>query len=236
MTHITHLRSLGAALLFVGLSATSYAQVVVFGPDTAPSTANWSLGASRTVSTSGYSATLSNITTGNPGDALNLDLSFTALSGVGFVAQFVKRDDWSYNPSVSGELLSFDFDGDFRTSGNVAISVGALQGGNTFWTHFNVNQVVSPSSYVDVQFDDVTVADFVTLDGSSATLDFSDTGSEIVWGYFVRRGDAGAGSRNFDIDVDNISFTLATVPEPTSSALILGGFTLLFMKRRRTNR
>lgn len=237
MNLITHLRSFGAVLLFLGLSVTSHAQIVVFGPDANPSTAEFSLGDSAVSNGSGFSASLSNVATGNPGDALQLEMDYTASAGNSFAAQFVKRDDWNYNPSTSGEIISFDFSADFNTTRNVAISIGALQGGNTFWTHLSLNQVIStnPPAFITVSFDDVTAGDFSAFSGSSGTLDFSDAGGDIVWGYFVRRGDGGSGFRDTDVVMDNISFTLTTVPEPTSGALILGGFTLLFLKRRRLN-
>jgi len=221
-----------AAIALGMIPLTTNAQVI-FGPDGDMSTADWSLGASRVNAGSGYTGTLTDITTGNPDEALNLNISYTASSGSSFVAQFVKRDDWTYTPSLSGPITTIDFSGDFNSNNGIAISVGLLQGGLTYWTHPNVNSgAINSAPYVGVSLTSLIATDFVELQTATGNPDFSSAGSEIIFGYFVRRGDSGTGSRNIDIGADNVAFTV--IPEPSSAVLLVGALAgFLALRRRR---
>ncbi len=193
---------------------------VIFGPDATMSTTNWSLGASRVALGSGYTGALTNITTGNPGDALNLNIIYTANAGNSFVAQFVKRDNWTYTPSVSGAITGINFSGDFNSNNGIAISVGLLQGGVTYWSHPSANSAINSTTYAGVSLPGLIHTQFTNLQTGSGSPDFSTSGGEITFGYFVRRGDAGTGARNIDIGADNVALTV--IPEPSTITLALG--------------
>jgi hypothetical protein len=229
-----HYRFAAFAAVALGMLPLSSTAQIIFGPDAAMSTANWSLGASRVNLGSGYTGTLSNITTGNPDDALNLNISYTANTGSSFVAQFVKRDDWTYTPSLSGAITSIDFSGDFNSDSGIAISVGLLQGGVTYWTHPTANSgAINSVPYIGVSLTSLVDTNFVDLNGTG-NPNFSSLGDEIIWGYFVRRGDTGTGARNINIGADNVAF--AVIPEPSTVALLaLGAFSgFLALRRRKT--
>ena len=126
-----------------------------------------------------------------------------------------------------------DFSGDFTSNDGVAISIGVLQDGNTFWTHFpaGINEVVNSATFVPVSLSATAASDFTRLDGTAGNPDFTASGSVVTLGYFVRRGDAGAGGRDFDIVTDNASFTV--VPEASHFGVLAGLTGLLFALRRR---
>lgn len=195
------------------LAVSAEAHTFVLAPDGDMNVSNYNLGASRVVKATSFSPSLSNVTTGNPGDALNLNINFTAQTGTGFVIQAVDIGYWTYDPSADGELTSLSLSGDFNSTGGVAVSLGLVQDGVAYWTHpHDISDSVNGTAYESVDFSDVTASNFSPIDGSTGFPDFRPTGGEITFAYVIRRGDSGAGYRNFDIGTDNVSLSVETLP------------------------
>jgi sialate O-acetylesterase len=186
---------------------------VVFGPDASMSSTNWFLGDYRLKYATDYVNSISNTTDGNPDDALKVEMDFTATSGTGFTAQMVYNALWSYTPSESGRLVSFDLGLDAKVSYNVAFRAALIQDGNTYWSTENVGVPVAGDPYITYAATTFVETDFIDLYDGVSTPDFSESGSEITFGLIVRRGDSGTGSRSLDIYLDNADVTLTVISE-----------------------
>ena len=166
---------------------------------------------------------------GNPGDALQINLTFQA--GTYDSWQGLIHNSWSYNPLIQGALTSITFsedklvhtDGDFQLQGS-NIRALILQGGSYYVALVPVDPIleqwVSGSGTL-------LATDFGLLDFSSGTTDFSKhpnfSGGEIDFGLANEFGVELNGQVDFSIEYDNLMYTLnqQSTPEP-SSILLLG--------------
>jgi hypothetical protein len=213
---------------------------VVFGPDTGMGTANWYAGPSAKVAAGVNIDTewaVSDVTDASLGNAVQLSVQFD-MSGSNskWLAGTVFRSDWTYNPSVSGALTSFAFAGDFTANYGNSMRIALQQGGNTFWT-----TVAPAEGFTTILNSGITSASYAVLDASNfadfgtdtGTLDFSETGGEITFGYAIRYGSTAAfNNRILEVNANNASFTLSTVPEPATLGLVsLAAIGLLGVRR-----
>ncbi|MDQ8194107.1 hypothetical protein QEH59_06710 [Coraliomargarita sp. SDUM461004] len=203
------------------------------------STTNWTLGASAN---SGNvivdTVVVSDVTDPDMGTALQLSaqVDFSSTNNKWF-ATSVFNDSYTYDPSVSGELTSFSFSGDFTANYGTALRVFLEQGGETFWLTVTPPEgvaVVANSGVTSVSYAVLDADNFTAFIGSSGSLDFSETGSEITFGYGLRYGSGAAfNNRVLEFNADNVKFGLSTIPEPAQAGVVLGAIGLLIVALRR---
>jgi hypothetical protein len=156
--------------------------------------------------------------------------SYSVATGGGGMVSYRSfyRNDYTYNPSVSGALTNLHMSVDFEHSqGNHATGFVLLQGGNTFF-HFRTSTPITPPwQHVDAL--NLTSANFHDYFGALHP-DFSATGSEICFGATIQYiSDSPA---TFSGGIDNFLATNQPVPEP--GILIALGAGIALSRRRRT--
>jgi hypothetical protein len=225
-----------AVVCALGLTSNSFGQTVIFGPDTTMSTGNWTFGTNSTSTNATINSTsLTDVNPGgNPALQAGMNVTFTSTNSK-FAAITVFRDDWTHNPSLSGNLTSFSFGGNFTAvDHNVAIRLALKQGTNTFWTTGNSTTVFVADGKTYVSFSNIVSSDFSAFGGSSGTVDFSDAGGAITFGWAVRYGQSAAfTNRAVRTYADDVEYTLGVIPEPATAALLGVSLAALALLRRR---
>ncbi|MEM7407116.1 MAG: hypothetical protein AAF458_17590 [Pseudomonadota bacterium] len=173
---------------------------------------------------------------GNPGSLLQGTVNLTpphptSVNASAFAPQFV------FDPSAEGAINAFDFSMDatgFR--GNFAFGIALRQNGNIFQRQ--LNNILQIDPFITQAQIGLTAADFAAVD-NAGTLDFSDSGSAIDFGFFYRTSTAPAGNQSFQFSArfDNFSVVIdnaaVEASEPVSLGLAAGGLALAGMVRRR---
>lgn len=146
--------------------------------------------------------------------------------GTTFVQSFHDNQIFSYNPQTDGVISEIQFSLDYLTSDfevdSVFFIVNDTNGGNAaaFLTP------VSSGNWETVNSGPLFQTDFSSRD-FAGSLDL-----EFGFG-FVSSADVFVEPATFNIDVDNFVVDITTVPEPSSSVLILTGLVGLAFHRRK---
>lgn len=171
---------------------------------------------------------------GNPSEFRRVTHSYQA--GSIFVGHLFQEA--SYTPFTQGELLSLDFEYDLVQLNPVpsqAVAYGLLLVQNN--THYlSSTDLIFDGTWTSFSRDGLGSSDFNLLPGSgSAALDFSESGSEIQFGYYS--ANTSVGTFQFrESGIDNWSVTITTVPEPSIFAMTgFAIFALFFCRSKRSS-
>ncbi len=177
------------------------------------------------------SSTVSQQTSGgNPDGYRRMTHTLVGISNIGVFHAYLPE---TYNPSASGAIQSLDYSQDqaqfFPPFQGAAIgSTPALRQDGIIY--------FGPSlEYTNLSWQTATLSDLTASDFSNAGLnpDFGATGSVIEFGYGRSNSNTGAGIYSTVHGIDNWSYTITQVPEPSSCGLLIGSLVAIGARRRR---
>lgn len=172
------------------------------------------------------------LTGGNPGAALQTLIQDPGSPSPFSTSQFLLNTSFLYDPGTQGAIQTIDFMGDSFAdmqpgplTGN-GISAVLFQGGNYYLHNIGLSvvnsvwQTGSQSGLMATDFNLVT--DLLTLaTNNSSNPDF--TSGQIQLGLLFATGNFGTIAQNWDIRLDNISYTVNAVPVPPAFWLFGSG-------------
>jgi hypothetical protein len=185
---------------------------------------------------SGGIVNVSQVSTGNPGDARRVNITLGSQPGdtTWVFSRYGNNTATRYEPTTSGAIATINWgidarfvDGSFPGQGQ-AILLGLRQG--------NVNYVAdaditgSSGAWSSFGATGLTASSFQRLDGLAGTPDFAGTAAPIRFG-FVSGNSTTGGSYFTTVDYDNW-FVEVIVPAPGSLALAGAGCVLIARRRR----
>ncbi len=139
----------------------------------------------------------------------------------------------TYDPAVGSEIISLDYSEDAAMiTGHIIGHSVALKQGDSVYRHAMAHH--TGSTWTTWTETGLVASDFAKLSGTGpGNPDFSGTGGPITFGYtrWLHSSDL-----DFEHGIDNWSYTLNVVPEPSSALLwLIGGAIcpLAFFRRRR---
>ncbi len=181
---------------------------------------------------------------GNPGSAVQALYDVPIHSSTFFISQYLINPSFSYNPSTQGAIQTIDILGDGFAEVSSSITANDItmllsQAGN-FYTHSVVFPTVngawntgSQSGLVASDFNLVT--DLLTLSTNSGVHPDFNSGN-IQFGMFLGAFTTGTAATNWDIRLDNISYTVVNaVPIPPAVWLFGSGLIGLIGVRRKSS-
>lgn len=240
---------IAAALLLAGVSATSRANVIVFSDGNFNT--GWSDIAVSINNTTSHTFITSNPSSGGaPGfyrqeiHTATRDTNAPSLAGLQW---FAANSAANYNPSVEGAITSINVSYDLInlnlpvpgfTNVNVGYGVGVEQGGRYYRAYFGD---IGGSAWTSFSHLNLTSASFQEVlpggpyphIGFSSQPNFSATGSNLRFGYWILNGISGSIAGTTGIDNWNVTIT-NEAPEPATFAIAGAGLLgMAFFRRRR---
>lgn len=210
--------------------------------------------------TNGIDVTATQTSSGNPGPALQIEMHVPrTFESVIRATQYIINTNFRYDPSVQGAITSIDVSEDLRgviTQNGASIPfnpVGGSHGGGLMLIrqgeHLYTNligiagpPVVGNNNFGSTHADGLKASDF-GLVTDAATLKIDDTQhpsfTNGVLEFGVPTGIYGTNLFGFPettavASIDNLSFTISTVPEPETYAMLLIGLGIVgFMARQK---
>ncbi len=193
--------------------------------------------ANTTCATGGACASWSvtqNASFGNPAPSVQFDVTWTQNNGFTIFDGLI-NNGFTYNPSTSGAITSLGFSLDSYvtfTSGTVVLSNASgralLEQNGNFYLDVITGPTFSSATWQTVSATGLTASDFCLFSFSSNTEDctqhpdFSSSGGLIDFGFMTGLGHSNTlGTGTFDKYSDNLSYTLTTVPEPSTAYLLI---------------
>jgi PEP-CTERM motif len=174
-----------------------------------------------------------NLASGNPPPSLDFHVDWTVNTTFTIFDGLI-NSGFTYNPA-SGAISALDFSQDRNvtfTSGTViqsnAAATALLQQGGKFYRDTIVGPAFSAGTWQTISAAGLQASDFSLYDFATNTIDstqhpdFSSAGSVINFGFRTGLDHTNTlGTGFFDSLSDNLSFTLTTVPEPSSLGLVM---------------
>ena len=172
---------------------------------------------------------------GNPGTYREME---HLVPGVASIEVFHAFEPTTFTPSIQGEIFEVDyaedrieFDPPFSGAA-VGAAPALLQDGVVY---AGPNATFTDTSWTSLDMPALTADDFD--DGSGQHPDFSELGTEIQFGFIRRNSSQNPSSTNTIISgIDNWSFDLIYLPEPSTAAGVAVGSMLLVMLSRKRSR
>ena len=201
--------------------------------------ADWSVNQALTSGSSTHSAT-QDTTPGLGNDSPFREMQHDVLmSGTGqptFVNVRHLTSAFTYNPSVNGAIESIDMTMDaiiLSVSSGTTPAVGhafmLVQDGVSYF--YDLHDFTN-TSWQTFGFSGLVAADFSTFDGQNP--DFSDSGSEIQFGYLRSNTNTGqTGDVHIRHGIDNFGVAITTVPGPATLCAIAFAAVLARPRRRK---
>lgn len=172
------------------------------------------------------------LTGGDPGAALQTLIQDPGSPSPFRTSQFLLNSSFLYDPGAQGAIQTIDFMGDvfaFMDPGpltGVGISAVLFQGGNYYLHNIGLSavngiwQTGSQNGLLETDFNLVT--DQLTLATNNTSYpDFNN--GQIQFGLLFATGNFGTIAQNWDIRLDNISYTVNAVPVPPALLLFSSG-------------
>jgi hypothetical protein len=187
-------------------------------------------------------------TSGNPPPALDFHVDWTVNTTFTVFVGLI-NSNFTYNPA-GGAISTIDFSLDKNTTftdsilnvPNATASALLEQNGN-FYLDTVTGPALAAGTWQTVSATGLTASDFSLYDLTTNTIDstmhpdFSTAGGVIDFGLRTGLGHVNTlGTGSFDSLSDNLSFTVTSVPEPSSAWLVitsLAGLAVWFGSRRR---
>lgn len=224
--HYKKVAPLAVTLITFGSLAGGAKAAVVISDQTF-NDVDWSTTVTLTIG-SGPTHTEQQVATGgNPGSYREYTHDFSGGSGTIFV--FHGYTGQTYTPSIQGAILSLDYSEDSISPDNhlIGARTALLQDGVVYSYAGSSGMDFDSDSWITQAIPGIVASNYI-----EGTPDFTSAGSEITFGFL--RGNSTGTNNAFTAGIDNWSYTINNVPEP-SSALLLGFAALGFASLRRRN-
>lgn len=219
------------------LTVVSVAQADVIYSDGTFTPSNWGL-ETFTANGAGGSVTTAQLASGgNPGQAR----SVTNTTGTGpgqtiyGLHRFGTTNSTRYEPITQGAIASVDFSIDFAFLSGIGgqghgLALGAKQGAVVFAAAATVTG--SSTAWNTYSITGLTAADFTAVSGSGS-INFSDAGAPIRFGFITSNSNGSGGTSYFnEIAYDNFFVRVVQVPAPSTMAFSLGSILCLARRKR----